>query len=161
MRTSLHQWLPVTSKKICKWVLCLVVIKNYYRNLKVMLVTWNMGFFIAFNIAVSMVRCSGSHKNIFYWISSLTFSKVGPRRPIVSEFPLTWSFISKKRHHKCCRHFHPRLHKPILKVLLMYRYIVVATIYFSGRKFSQTRSCFRQGFHRCQKFKFILQMQLW
>ena len=31
-------------------------------------------------------------------------------------------------------HFHHRLHKPILKVLPMYRYIV-ATIYFSGEIF--------------------------
>ena len=58
-------------------------------------------------------------------------------------------------------HIHPRLHKPISKVLLMYRYIIVATTYFSGRYLSQTISCFRYGFHRCQKFKYILKMQLW
>ena len=105
VRTSLPQWLPVTSKKICKWVLCLVVIKNYYENLRVMSVTWNIGVFITFNIAINIVRCSGSRTNIFYWISSLTFWKVGPRRPIASEFPLTWSFIRKKLHHKCSWHF--------------------------------------------------------
>ena len=32
-------------------------------------------------------------------------------------------------------HFHSRLQKPISKVLLMYRYIIVATIYFSGKNF--------------------------
>ena len=42
-------------------------------------------------------------------------------------------------------HFHPRLHKPALKVLHMYRYIV-GTIYFSGENFSQTVSCFKYGF---------------
>ena len=75
--------------------------------------------------------------------------KVGPKRPIASEFPLTWSFIRKKVHHKCSwqfqqgmgvlsatkSHFHPRLHKPISKVLPMYRYITVATIYVSGKIF--------------------------
>ena len=96
VRTSLPQWLPVTSQKICKWVLCIVVIKNYYGDLRVMPVTWNIGVIITFNIAVTMVKYSGSCTNIFYWISSLMFWKIGPRRPIASEFPLTWSFVRKK-----------------------------------------------------------------
>ena len=96
MSTSLHQWLPVISKKTCKWVLCLMVIKNYYGSLRVMSVTWNIGVFITFNIAVTIVRCSASQTNIFYWISSLTFWKVGSRRPITSELPLTWSFTRQK-----------------------------------------------------------------
>ena len=104
MHLSLPQWLLVTSKKICKWVLCLVVAKNYYENLRVMSVTSNIRVFITFNMAVTMVRCSGSCTNIFYWISSLTFWKVGPRRPIASEFTLTRSFIRKKFHHKCSWH---------------------------------------------------------
>ena len=33
-------------------------------------------------------------------------------------------------------HFHPRLHKPVSKVLPMYRYIAAA-IYFSGKNFSK------------------------
>ena len=42
-------------------------------------------------------------------------------------------------------HFHSRLHKPVSKVLPIYRYIV-ATICFSGENFSQTVSCFKYGF---------------
>ena len=116
------QWLPVTSKKICKWVLCLVVIKSYYGNLRAMSVTWNIGVFIAFKIAVTMVRYSGSLTNFFYWISSVTFWKAGSRRPIASEFPLTWSFIRKKLHHMRVLsttkpHLHHRLHTSISKVV--------------------------------------------
>ena len=51
-------------------------------------------------------------------------------------------------------HFHPRLHKPVSKVLPMYRYIIAANTYFSGKNFSLTISCFIGGFHRCQKFKY-------
>ena len=48
VRTSLPQRLLITSKKIWKWFLCLVVIKNYYGNPRVMSVTWNIGVFITF-----------------------------------------------------------------------------------------------------------------
>ena len=109
MPTSLPQWLPFTSKRICKWVLCLVVIRNYYGNLRVKSVTWNIGVFIAFNIAVTMIRCSGSRTNIFYWISSLAFWKVGPTRPTVLELSLNWSFIRKKFQHKCYWHLQQRM----------------------------------------------------
>ena len=54
----------------------LVVMKNY-GNLRVMSVTWNIRVVMTFNIAVSMVRYSGSHTNIFYWIFSLHFKKLG------------------------------------------------------------------------------------
>ena len=64
-RTYLLHWLPVTSKKICKWLLCLVVMQNYYGNLRVMSVTWNIRVFITFSIADSMVRHSGSRTNYF------------------------------------------------------------------------------------------------
>ena len=170
MPTSLPQWLPFTSKRICKWVLCLVVIRNHYGNLKVKSVTWSTGVFITFSIAVTMIRCSGSRTNIFYWISSLAFWKVGPTRPTVLELSLNWSFIRKKFQHKCYWHlqqrmevlsankpqFFSRLHKRISKVLPMYRYIILATAYFSKKIFSQTWSCFRHGFHRCQKIQIYL-----
>ena len=81
----------------------------------------------------------------------LTFGKV-PRKPIASEFILTCSFIRNILRHECSSHFlekmgvlsatkshsNPRAHKPILKVLFMQRYIIVVTIYFSGKTFSQT-----------------------
>ena len=51
-------------------------------------------------------------------------------------------------------HFYPRLHKLISKVLPMCRYIVVATIYFSAKNFSQTISCFRHGFHSAKKLNY-------
>ena len=119
-----------------------------------------------------MVRYSGSHSllNLFPQILK-SWAKEAYRFRI--SFNL--SFIWKKLHHKCFwhsqqrmgvlsatkSHFHPRLHKPISKVLPMYRYKIVATIYFSVKNFSQTISCFRNGFHRYQKFKYVLQMQLW
>ena len=34
-------------------------------------------------------------------------------------------------------HFHPRLHKPILKVLPVYKFKIVATMYFSEKNFSK------------------------
>ena len=71
------------------------------------------------------------------------------------------AFLAENARVECNQsHFHSRLHKLISKVPPMYRYIIVANIHFSGRKFFKTISCFRQGFYRCQKFKFILQMQL-
>ena len=106
-RTSLPQRLSVTFKRIWKWVLCLVVIKNYYEYLTVKSVTWNIWAFITFNIAVTIVRCSGSRTNI-YWISSLTFWGVGSGR-LASKISLTWSFIRQKPHHKCSWHFQERM----------------------------------------------------
>ena len=106
-RTSLAQRLSVTFMRIWKWVLCLVVIKNYYEYLTVKSVTWNIWAFITFNIAVTIVRCSGSRTNI-YWISSLTFWGVGSGR-LASKISLTWSFIRQKPHHKCSWHFQERM----------------------------------------------------
>ena len=143
-----------------------------YQNLRVMSVTWNIGVFITFNIAVTMVRCSGSRGNVFYWISFLTFWKAGPRRPIFLEFNLElyqektqpqmllallaenesgkWkqaplSFQSPHTYLESSTHID--------------RYMIIATLYFSGKIFSQTR--FPKLSQRCHKFKYILQMQLW
>ena len=39
-------------------------------------------------------------------------------------------------------------------------WIVVAIIYFQGKIYpKQYHSCFRHGFHRCQKLKYILRIQ--
>ena len=67
----LPQWLPVIFKKVYKWVLYLVVIKNYYRNLRIVSLTLKICVSITFNIAVTMVRYSGSRLNIF--IKSLRY----------------------------------------------------------------------------------------
>ena len=75
LRTFLPQWLPVISKKVCKWVLYHLVIKNYYRNLRIISLTLKICVSITFNIAVTMVRCTGSRLNSFCWISSLHFEK--------------------------------------------------------------------------------------
>ena len=65
------------------------------------------------------------------------------------------AFLVKNGSVKCNQtsHFHPRLHKPISKVLPMYRYLIVASIYFPAKILSQTISCFRHSFHRCQKIQ--------
>ena len=75
VRTFLPQWLPVISKKVCKWVLYHLVIKDYYRNLRIISLTLKICVSITFNVAVTMIRCTGSCLNSFCWISSLHFEK--------------------------------------------------------------------------------------
>ena len=81
-------------------------------------------------------------------------SREAHRFRVLSNLELIWN----KLHQKCSwhfyewmgrlsgtkPHFHPRLHKPVLKVLPMNRYIV-AIIYFFGGNFSLTVSCFKYG----------------
>ena len=145
--------------------------KNYYRNLRFMSITLKICLFITFNHGTIIQTFVLFHAliQLLPWLGavvavqtdfteSLPQKKV-PRKPIASEFYLNWSFHRNKLYHKCSwhfqkrmgglsgskPHFHPRLNKPVSKVLPMYRYIV-ATIYFSGEIFSQTISDFKYDF---------------
>ena len=56
------------------------------------------------------------------------------------------AFLGENGSVKCNQtQFDPRLHKPILKVVPMYSYII-AIRYISGKVFSQTISCIKYGF---------------
>ena len=59
--------------------------KYYYRNLRAMSIILKICLFTTFNIAVTMVKCSGNHSNSFYWISSLHFERF-QRSPSLQSF---------------------------------------------------------------------------